>query len=387
MPRFALLSKGKLFVADSDGSPAVSIDSPFADKAIRTAQEVEQQKAWKNKTMMNAMGVDTSGMPDGSRVHVIFSAACCDPNTGGLLYLMQTESAGGLFHMAADQKEEQRLFHTQDFLAHGLTRHRDTGFLACSLQRGEGNACIMVMNDDGTERREVTGGDCRDASPSWVPGQDYRIVYESAGIGRNEQGFVVGLGPSAICRIDLKTREIETLAEDPRFDYLAPRQTETGDLLYIRRPYESIKNVGFGQLIMDGLLFPFRLAGAFLHFLNAFSMLFSQKPLITSTGQQMNREQQAGIMLRGRWIETKRKLREGEEETTRSLVPDNWELVRRAPDGQETVLSKGVLSFDVLPEGVVYTTNGRAIFRLDPTGKRELMAKHALIEEFCLIGE
>ena len=58
-----------------------------------------------------------------------------------------------------------------------------------------------------------------------------------------------------------------------------------------------------------------------------------------------------------------------------SLVPADWQLVKRSPQGEERVLASSVASYDIGPDGVVVYTNGRGVFAIEPDG----VTKHALM--------
>ena len=47
-----------------------------------------------------------------------------------------------------------------------------------------------------------------------------------------------------------------------------------------------------------------------------------------------------------------------------SLVPRSWELVRRNAQRNELVVATNVASYDLLPDGSIVYSNGRAAFRL-----------------------
>lgn len=290
---------------------------------------------------------------------------------------------GGTFPVVCGVFGRAALFHTQNFHAQGLARHAATGFLASSIRSEAGTAAIIVMNGDGTERREVTGGDSIDTSPSWVPGDGFRIVYGSAGIARDLQGNSVTIGPSTICCLDLQSRQIETLLEDAQFDFMAPRMTAGGDLYCIRRPYQSERGIGPAALLVDWLMMPFRLILTLYSVLNVLSIFMTQKPLIsTSMGNQAKRNEPLAILVRGRWIETNKVLSREGDEHVRGLVPDDWVLLRRRADGGEEVLAKGVVAFDLSEEGELFYTNGRAIFE---GGSNRVLHRHGVIEDFIVL--
>ena len=64
-----------------------------------------------------------------------------------------------------------------------------------------------------------------------------------------------------------------------------------------------------------------------------------------------------------------------------SLVPRTWELVRRNAQGQETVLATNVASYDLLPDGAVIYSNGRAVFMLAGGAQPSLILKEDLVAD------
>ena len=89
--------------------------------------------------------------------------------------------------------------------------------------------------------------------------------YQSAGIGRNRQGQFLAFGPFSIQQLDADAGELSTLAEDRRYDYLAPQALPDGSLLFIRRPYSKNEVVHPVRVLQDICLFPFRLVYAVVH--------------------------------------------------------------------------------------------------------------------------
>src|SRR4030095_7260498 len=85
----------------------------------------------------------------------------------------------------------------------------------------------------------VAGG-ARDAAPS-VSARDPGIVYyQSSGVARHAQtGQAAAIGPAALLKLDTRTARRDTVLEDKNYDYLAPREDRSGNLWFIRRPYEK----------------------------------------------------------------------------------------------------------------------------------------------------
>ena len=64
------------------------------------------------------------------------------------------------------------------------------------------------------------------------------------------------------------------------------------------------------------------------------------------------------------------------------MVPSNWQMVRRSPAGVETVLARGVASFDLYPDERIVFTDGSAVYSLDP-GRgdgRKLLARGSCVQ-------
>jgi hypothetical protein len=62
-----------------------------------------------------------------------------------------------------------------------------------------------------------------------------------------------------------------------------------------------------------------------------------------------------------------------------SLVPRSWELVSRTSQGQETVLATNVANYDLLADGSIIYSNGRAVFSLGRGGQSSVLLKEDLI--------
>jgi len=85
----------------------------------------------------------------------------------------------------------------------------------------------------------VTGGDTVDSAPAWIPGEPKQLLFQSSGLARNEQGYVVAQGHASIQLLDMETGTISPVLDGLRFDYLKPRVCPAGNLMFIRRPFEA----------------------------------------------------------------------------------------------------------------------------------------------------
>ncbi len=388
--KLAYLGHGKLFYRSEGKSE--QIDSPYGQDVIKRALERQAKNEWKTGGSSQAAlysrrslwGTDRDG-PDAVNVKV--TAVAPSDSSDELMYVVSTESVGGLFKYNLKTQKETRIFHKERLFISDFAKHADGELLACCQRFPNGIASIALVRGNYVD--EATEGDSVDESPSWVPGPGKQLVYQCAGVARNGNGIMVGLGPAHIQKLDLEKGEVSTLVENEKFDYLCPKMNKKGDLFYIRRPYEPLFSKGFspGKAILDTILFPFRLARAFFDFLNVFSMTFSKKPLTTASGPKVEGPDEKSLFLRGRLIDAQQlqKEQEGKEESP-ALVPKSWELICRDAAGNEKVIASAVLSYDMDTDNSLVYTNGTAVFEIGSDGSnKKLLFKDKLVDSILLL--
>src|SRR5262249_35359721 len=153
-------------------------------------------------------------------------------------------------------------------------------------------------------------GDSFDIAPRWVPGSGRRIVFQTAGVGRDGHGRFSGLGPFAIHLLDLDSGNMDTLAEEPESDLLGPHMDASGVLYYIRRPHQGRGGkVRPLRALLDTLLLPFRLAHAIFQYFNFFSMMYTGKPLSNSQGAAQRQPDLKQMMVWGNLIDAEKAAR------------------------------------------------------------------------------
>ncbi len=384
MPSFAFLSLGRLHL--SRDAQATEIESKFGDAIRQRALAMEQRHAWKSQGAgARFMGMWAPRMADGA-ADMTISITSLAPGTveGELLYTLETPEICGLLQVNGYGDEEKRLWHSNQTRIRDLARHPTEPRMACVVWEPNGTANIGVMTAEGSNLREMTEGDSLDLAPRWVPGKSETLVYQSAGLGRDRSGQPVTYGPFEIHQLDLGTGELETLLSSPLQDFLAPRYSADGALHYIRRPHVDPFQRTWWRVLLDFVLIPWRLLVAIFQFFNFFTMRYTGKPLASQGGAAKSADLKR-MMLWGNVVEAEQAMRAAPQEETPDLVPKNWELVRRAPDGVESVIARGVLSYDLLPDGGVLYSNGSAIFTRSAEGKVERLLKHPYIEHVAVL--
>lgn len=395
--RFAYVSAGALYVGDGEGEPR-RLESRFGEAVRDRAQRIAAGQAWKREGQRPGLlsGPALWGgasVVDAEALRVAIVGVGRGRVSGELLYALDTDEVSGVFAVSAAPEdagagaepngEESRLFHSNHVRVDQLAARTDADEIACSVRADQGATQIALMAGDGTGFHQVTEGDSVDQAPSWIPGRERALVYQSAGIGRSADGEPIALAPFAIEQLDLDSGELITRAEDPRYDLLSPRVGADGSLYALRRPYEGDSSPSHWRALLDFLSMPFRLLYAVFQWLNLFTAMYTGRKLSSSGGPDREGPDLKWMVVWGNLIEAQKAERRGQlrGEDAPDLVPRSWELVRIAPDGELGVLARGVLAFDLSPSGALLVTNGSAIDRLDADGHRTRLCNARRIQD------
>lgn len=337
--------------------------SPFARE--KTADEEKQQKSdqWKNEA------AEDPGNALFSRQALWGTKSACSKavpprfryaaQVGGRIYYTLTLSrTNGLLYYDPELKKETRLFHKEDFQPKGFFLD-DQMRIFTTRTNADLSTHIIRMDSEGKNPTLLTGGDCIDENPFVRNGILY---YQTAGIGRNEQGLACSWSPIAIQRIDLGTGDTLTLAEAPTFDFLLPKADGAGNVYCIRRPHRHVSDYPWSTFFWDILAFPYRLFMGILGFLDTFTRLFGKTPLKTAGGPEGHSFDAAHRVILGQWMNVV----EASKKAGRPVaVPGDWQLIRISPDGSHTVIADHVVGYDLDRAGEIVYTNGFEILKAD----------------------
>jgi hypothetical protein len=369
---------------------ATTVESAFGRSLRERAAQIQHRHAWKSQGrgaqfMGGAMWANQDA--GAAEMPISITSVARGRSAGQLLYSLETDAISGVF-VSEPSGEERRIFHTADFRVRHLAPSPDGETLAASIFHPKSmTANIAMLQVEGSEFREITEGDSQDAAPRWeLESSRKRLVFQSAGLGRDAAGRFLALGPYAVQQLDFDSGDIETVAEDAEADLLCPQKI-AGELYYIRRPHETgQRKLSPLTALKDTALFPFRMGLAFFQYFNFFSMRYTGKPLATSKGAAQRQPDLKQMMIWGNLINATEAAQQklGDADAP-SLVPHSWQLVRRSSNGAKDVLAKGVLSFDLAKDGSVIYSNGSAIYRLPAGGRAERIFAGSLIEQVAFV--
>jgi len=387
-PTVAYLASGKLFLKRVDQS-AAPIESLFAQEMLEDAARRREKNEWKTKSATGQLMAGATpwnqGQSDGETRRVQITGVARGGRPNELLYTLDTDLVGGLFVYDTAAGTERRIYHSNRFKARHLTRHPEQPLVTFATPQEDGTSGIAVMNLETNDLHQVTEGDSLDEAPSWLHGSGVRLVFQSAGLARNEQGALAGVGPFALQQLDADAGTMTTVYEDGARDFLLPKHLPDGSFCFIRRPYQGFARPSGLRVLGDVVMIPFRLIWALFGFLNFFAVMFSGKPLLTAGGPKREGLNPRHLMLWGKLIDAEKAERQTRKGAAAGLVPRDWELVRRAADGSEKILAEGVVSYDVCQDGSVVFTNGSEVFHLVGDRKHRL-CEGKLIEHITVLG-
>ncbi len=374
----AFLSRGKLFFHQDNETQ--QIHSPYVQAVIDRVERKKALHGWKENTAFGTSYTGGLKPPVANEVDIQFSAAVFT-TPEKLVYFLSDSQMGGIFEYNVSTKEEKRLLHKQNLMYRELAINLNAEKMLYSQVSNTGGANIGISNLDGSDARELTGGDTLDSSPCWI-GNENKLLFQSSGIARNEHGYLIAYGPSSILMMDIDSHQLNTILESDDIDYLSPKVAPDGALYFIKRPYEAPKYSG-SHFLIDFVLFPFRVLRTLFHYLNFMSLVYSKKPLTSASGPKVQADLKE-LILKGKRINAEKALQsENRINGIPSLVPKSWQLIRKDKDGQETVIATNVATFDIKSDGSIIYSNGFGTFLLQGDGS-QLMFESKLIEEISI---
>ncbi|WP_154222002.1 TolB family protein [Marinicella rhabdoformis] len=377
----AFLSHGKIFCRKPAGD-IKEIHSPFIQGVVERTEKSKQLHSWKEGTTFDVSA--GGGMRTHKSANIELHATSFQfVSTDHVIYALKDNSVGGLFGQNLIDGTEQRLIHKQHLLLEDLAINPDGTQVLCTSLNQNGAANIGIINIDGSEYHELTSGDTIDTHPAWVQNEPHNMLFQSIGIARNEHGYQAAHGPASIQMLNTKEAELEAVKEAEDKDYLQPKVAPDGCLYFIQRPYEIPQYATKNQLT-DTLLFPFRLLRALFHYLNFFSLMYSRKPLTSANGIESQADLK-NILVKGKHFDAEQALKTGKKVNgVPSVVPQDWQLIRRTRYGEESVVANHVASYDIAQDGNVVFTNGYGVFVIKPGSLPTSVFEGKLITEVII---
>lgn len=380
--RYLFISDGKLFV--NSGDENVEITSKFATEKTEDAERQRASHGWKSDTSMGADPYYGSNIVWGGQSRLrpfrkFRFKNVMTKNDNMIYYLLTNDFVTGLFKYNISENEELRIFHKREFQEQGMDYSPALDKFTAAMMNEDQSVDIELLDNNAQYDKSLTSGDSRDSNPSFSKSNKDEILYQTAGIGRNEEGFVWGYSPEAISKVNINSGEIVTLLADDKYDYLSPKDDRQGNVYCIRRPYQGPGYVSPFKTIWYVVTFPVRFLVAVVKFLDAFTRLFHSNPMKPAGPNVQPQIQNKYVSVLGQTVDLAKVHRDARFSNEPSLVPKSWELIKLDKQGNVSVISRKVSSFDIGNNDELHITNGFRVKEIDRE-KMKVVFKHNIIE-------
>ncbi len=357
----------------------------YLERYKKNRESIEKKNAWKTEGMGAAFrghqmrpGHDSEAIDARAAVNGLAFA-----NDGKIVYSLSVENYSGIFlkNPKDDAATEGHIVHDNKTAFLNLDYHQETEEIIVSVQDSAWERHLALFEPNSSRYRKVTEGDCVDENPVWGKRARRSVYYDSAGVGKDAQGRLVGVGEKVINRLDLDSGMITELVSLPKHDCFLPRVDGDERLYFIKRPHRKPgpEKMGF----KDVLLIPWRLVRAVYSFLQFFSMRYTGEPLSTAGPNPLKAKDKDPKELynNGNMINAEQAFRENSSKGDKypGIAPRTWELTRRERDGSLTCLKKGVPDFDVTANDGIVFSNGKYLMKMDREGTEQVIEKTDLI--------
>lgn len=378
------LSNNEIFYFNNN--KLTSIPCQAVEQYKKNLQEIKQRKDWKTK----GAGAQFMGLASQQEDHdpaSIFPSDVVITDQQQLIYTARLEQGTAIYakSLLDLQDAEGLVLRKNDFIVHDMSYDSTNKRLVLSASLpAEYERHLSVLAVDGNRIQYVTEGECQDANPVFDPQNPDQIYYDSCGFAYGQQGNIV-IGNKEICLLNLKTGELETLMSHVDYDFFKPQKDSLGNLYFLKRPYRNKRNSS--SVIKDLLLAPVKIIKAIIGWLDFFTQRYTGESLKTTSGVNPAKTKQKSeeeLFVEGNLIKAQKTLQQNINagEKYPGMIPSSWELMKRTATGEMVVLKKGVLSYALRDDGIVYS-NGKFLVHLGLDQKETMLLEGKLVSKIA----
>jgi hypothetical protein len=377
------IADGRLYCRNQQGE-IQEFESPFVQEKAERTNKHNTASGWKSQGSPGNPYWNSSVVWGNQAAGRSVSAfrfnhvVAASPNM--LYYTLSNFGVTGLFEYDVKEQFETRLFHKNDFREEGFDYSSQRNEFVMAVWNDDGSCSLRILDNRGSGRTTLTEGDSRDSNPSFSHKNHQHILFQSAGIARNEEGGVFMYGPEAIHRLDMDKNEVFDILSNPQYDYVLPKEDTQGNIYCIRRPFHGPSTHTIFHTIKNIILFPIHFVVAIFNFLETFTRLFNQKAFKADGPNVQAPQNNKYVQIMGQTIDVAKNSKAYALNHEPSLVPANWELICLYPDGRQEVLARKAAYFDVDAAGNIVFTNGYRVRSLENVTQK-VDFRHNLIQE------
>lgn len=360
--------------------------TPISFEAIelykKNLQQIKQRKEWKNKgTGAQFMGFANVDAPEQKSIYL---SDVVKQDADHIIYAARLDDGMALYSKSLTNSDETEglILRTDDFVVYDMDYDAQNKRLvmsashACSLEKH-----LKILAVDGNQAQYVTEGDCQDANPVFDHANPDVIYYDTRGIGHNARGEVF-FGPKEICQLNIKTGDLDTVIGNADYNYYKPQKDGQGNLYFLKTPYKNKVQSDPLGMFKAILMAPFKIMNAIVSWLDFFTQRYTGESIKTAGNNPAKSQQKTleEMFIEDNLIEAQKSLQQNQKagEKYPGLIPRSWELVMMTPTGDMQTLKKGVLSYSLTHDGIIYS-NGKHVVHLDAQKNETQLSEEKLI--------
>jgi hypothetical protein len=363
------------------GNKLEYIESNYLKSYRKNLQEIADRHAWKSQgTGANFRGDADKYAPrngeDEDRFAKINGVALIDKGDK-ILYSISFQGYSGIFVRSLIEGEdpETHVLHGSKARFCSLDYKKATNQIVVAMEDETAERNLAIMDMGKGHYHMITEGDSIDDNPVWGNLNNNCIYFDSKGIGRGEDGHIMGYSPREIYCLNMESKEIEEIAVMKDFDCFLPKEDKEGNLYFIKKPYHTseARNASF----KDFVLIPIKLLKAVFNFLEFFTMRYTGEAFKTKgPNPAKGKNDPKQMFIYDNLVNVEKTLKENQSsgEKYPGIAPRNWELMKLKRDGEIETVKKGVLDFDLTEEGDIVYSNGKHLIKRSSDGN-EMMLK------------
>lgn len=380
--KICYVSQNQLHLWENGETAALS--SQRMEQYFRTLEELDKRNAWKTEgTSARFQGQHNPYEHMAENARVTYTAVALSANH--LYYALNLNNETGCIQrktLSDPNGPEGMVLSNRGFVGEDFCLQGERAFLSVQSIRGQWH--IAMLNPENGRYDTITSGDTVDSHPVLSRDGNY-LYYDAAGHARNEDGMVLGKGPRSVLRLNLNTNQLDDVLEDEKTNFARYEEDGTGGYYVMARPYTPPKPREGGNPL-GCLMAPWYMIRGMFTFFTAIGKLKKDGNAPAASGPSAAKQT---MHLDGEWVDVQKALTENQRSGAPypGLVPASWTLEKGSPDGTRRTLSKGVLHYQLLPDGTLYYTNGRHIIRRTPEGKEESLVQGKTITLFAVLPE
>ncbi|ENW06426.1 hypothetical protein [Acinetobacter beijerinckii] len=362
-----------------------TIDCQAVTQYKKNLQEIKQRKQWKT-TGTGAQFMGMTNRDDPNEFSYIFPVDAVLTNDQRMIYAARLQDGCAIYikSLIEQQLPEALVLRNSEFIVHHLDYQVQKQRLILSVSKGyayERHLCVLGL--DSSRIQYITEGDCQDEHPCFDPQNPDIVYYDSCGFAYDQQGNV-SVGPKEICRLNLKTGELETIISDPRYDFYKPKIDVAGQLYFLKRPYKNHQHSG--NSLKDILYAPFKIIRAVIGWLDFFTQRYTGESLKSTSGGNPAKAKQKSeeeLFVEGNLIKAQKALQQNQSagEKFAGVIPRNWELIQSTSNGEQKVLKRGVLGYALNADGSLYYSNGKYLVAMSADQTEQMLVEAKLINK------